>query len=95
MEAVHPIPNSHPQAEENHEVNYAFLTTNLARESLAQGRWSEGPSLDGKGQFSIRRAEPMGGEPQLAPSRPGGGAQVDQMEPGGVVNRVKQKRSGD
>ena len=95
LEGVHPIPNSHPQAEEVHEVAYAFLTTNLARESMAQGRWTEGRSMDGHGQFSIRRAEPMAPEPQLAPSKPGGGAQLEEMEPSGLVNRVKQKMSGD
>ena len=96
LEGVHPIPNSHPQAEENHAFNYVFLTTNLARESEAVGRWSEGPSLDGHGTFTQRRAEPQGGEPQLAAPKPRGGAQTEQMkDAAGLVNRVKQTVTGD
>lgn len=72
-----PIPNSFPQAQENGEVNYAFLSTHIDGPQT-EGRWTQGASLDGKGQFSQRRAEPQGGEPQLAPPVPQVHAQLEQ-----------------
>lgn len=66
-EGVLPIPNSFPQEEENQEFNYVFLSTHVDGEVHPEGRWSSGPSLDGKSEFSIRAAEPQGEEPQLAP----------------------------
>ncbi len=77
-EAVFPIPNSHPQAEEKQEYSYAFFSHMLDAE-LPEGRWTSGPSVDGKGQFSAVNSEPMGGEPMLGPAAPGLGAQTEQM----------------
>jgi Mn-containing catalase len=78
---VHPIPNSFPQAQENQEFNYAFLSF-LRDDTLAppEGRWSSGPSVDGRGEFTTRRLEPQGQEPNLGPAREGSGAQLEQME---------------
>jgi len=89
---VLPIPNSFPQSLENQEVNYLFLGTHIDPNApIPQGRWSEGMSLDGKGQFSAGRAMPMGQEPVLAPPRPDGFAQTQQMQDGagGLLERVK------
>jgi Mn-containing catalase len=77
-EGVFPIPNSHPQAEEKQEFSYSFFSHMLDSE-LPAGRWSEGPSIDGKGEFSAMNSEPLGGEPELGPAVPGGGAQKEQM----------------
>src|SRR5436305_15079543 len=56
------IPNSFPQNEENTKFSYAFFST--ARDgNQVSGRFTEGPSLDGKGQFSVIKAEPLGEEP--------------------------------
>ncbi|EKJ95023.1 catalase [Bradyrhizobium lupini HPC(L)] len=45
----------------------------------AQGRWSTGASIDGKGEFSTKISEPLGQKPELGPAKPGGGAQKEQM----------------
>jgi Mn-containing catalase len=89
---VLPIPNSFPQNLENQEVNYLFMGTHIDPNApIPQGRWSQGMSLDGKGQFSAGRAMPMGQEPILAPPRPDGFAQTQQMQDGagGLLEKVK------
>jgi hypothetical protein len=37
------------------------------------------PVPNSRGTFTSRTMEPLGGEPNVAPQRPGGGAQVQQM----------------
>lgn len=90
LEANLPVPNSFPQENENAEFAYVQLGFNRDGTPPPAGRWSEGPSLDGKAQYSQRPMEPLGGEPQLAPPRPGGGAQTQQMtgEGGGILGRA-------
>jgi Mn-containing catalase len=78
FEGVFPIPNSHPQAEEKSEFSYSFFSHKLNGQPLA-GRWSEGPSIDGKSQFEVVNSEPMGEIPNLGPARPLSGAQKEQM----------------
>jgi Mn-containing catalase len=86
-----PIPNSMPaQDHPNTEFAYTTLGFNLDGSPPPQGRWSEGPSLDGKGEFSSRAMQPLGQEPNLAPPRPDGGAQTAQMA-GGVTEPGKIK----
>lgn len=75
-----PIPNSHPQAEEKTEFSYAFFS-HLVGAQPPEGRWSSGPSVDGKGEFSVVKSEPMGEKPVLPPARPKGGAQAEQVAP--------------
>ncbi|EJF07992.1 manganese catalase family protein [Pontibacter sp. BAB1700] len=90
LEGVHPIPNSFPQAEENQQFNYAFVSTAINGAPRAEGRWSQGTSMDGKGEFKMTPAEPQGGEPQLGPPDPRGHAQVEQMDGnGGIINKIK------
>jgi Mn-containing catalase len=89
---VLPIPNSFPQCLENQEFDYVFLGTNIDPSApIPQGRWSQGPSMDGKAQFSARNAMPLGQEPVLAPPRPDGFAQTQQMQNGmdGLLEKVK------
>jgi Mn-containing catalase len=76
--AALPIPNSFDQSKEQSQFSYAYFGHRIDGQVPA-GRWTEGASLDGKGQFSAMRSEPLGGEPMLAPPRPGGGAQAEQM----------------
>lgn len=78
-ERVFPIPNSHPQAEENTDFSYAFLGFQIDGTELPQGRWSEGPSIDGKGTFETRPMEALGDEPVLGAARPNSGAQSEQL----------------
>ncbi|MDU4289766.1 manganese catalase family protein [Mixta calida] len=73
------IPNSFPQEHEASEHSYYCLNTSLDK-PLPKGRWSEGPSYDGKGQFTAKeKPEILGDEPLLGSARPGSGAQNEQI----------------
>ena len=78
-ENVFPIPNSHPQQEENREFSYAFLGFQQDGSEPPRGRWSDGRSIDGNDSFSSRRMEPLGEEPQLGRAKPNSGAQAEQL----------------
>ena len=71
LEGTFPIPNSFPQSKEDQTHNYDFFDTGLAGSEAPEGRWTKGPSMDGKGQFSIFKNMPLGDEPVLGPARPG------------------------
>ncbi|MFD1803221.1 manganese catalase family protein [Mixta tenebrionis] len=79
LNASLPIPNSFPQEHEASAHAYYCLNTSLDK-PLPKGRWCEGPSYDGNGQFTAKE-EPdiLGGEPLLAAARPGSGAQSEQI----------------
>ncbi|MET3889132.1 Mn-containing catalase [Bosea sp. OAE506] len=79
-----PIPDSFPQDQENTEFSYVYLG-HMTDGSIPKGRWSEGESLDGKGRFSARASEPLGGKPVLAPARPDSGAQAAQNSNSGAT----------
>jgi len=74
-----PIPNSFPQSEEHQKFNYNFFASSRDGTPPPAGRWTSGPSLDGKGEFSVVQNEPMGEEPVLGPARPDSGAQNEQI----------------
>ncbi len=79
LEKAFPIPNSTPQAHEATEHSYYFLNTSLD-EPTPQGRWTSGPSIDGRGTFSARETvEPLGQKPDLGKARKHSGAQSEQM----------------
>lgn len=78
LTAAMPIPNSFPQGEENQEHNHDFFVTSLDG-SFPEGRWTQGPTFDGAGEFSVFRSQPMGEEPVLGPARPDSGAQAEQI----------------
>jgi Mn-containing catalase len=78
-ENVYPIPNSHPQDEENRDFSYVFLGFQQDGSEPVQGRWSEGPSIDGNDTFTSRPMEPMGEVPNLGRARPNSGAQAEQL----------------
>jgi Mn-containing catalase len=75
---VLPIPNDFPQEQEGGEYSYAYLGFTTDGIALPQGRWSQGPTLDGKSEFSMRSHPPQGEKPTLGPARPGSGAQIEQ-----------------
>lgn len=79
LSQVHPIPNSFPQAKENQDFNYTFVSTAREPEPDPMQRWTTGASVDGHGSFSFLPAAPVGGEPVLAPPVPEGHAQKEQM----------------
>ncbi|NDW06666.1 manganese catalase family protein [Jiella pacifica] len=79
LSASLPIPNSTPENHEAMQHSYYFLNTLLDKEA-PQGRWSSGPSLDGRGEFSVKQQpEPEGQVPSLGKARPNSGAQTEQM----------------
>lgn len=89
--AQFPIPNSFPQSQEQQDFSYVYLG-HMVDGSIPEGRWSKGPSLDGKGEFSAAVSKPLGGKPSLAPARPDGGAQSEQTSKsgmGGVLGAVE------
>ncbi|KUG09451.1 manganese catalase family protein [Solirubrum puertoriconensis] len=99
LAGAHPIPNSFPQSEENQNFNYSFVSTYIGNDTTEGGRWTSGPSIDGKGEFRVEKAQPLGGIPQLAPPEPRGHAQTEQMTAtdamlGTVADKVKGTLSG-
>jgi len=76
---VLPIPNSFDQSQEKTEFSYNFFATGDATAPALEGRWTQGASLDGKGQFSVHQNAPMGEAPNLGPARPDSGAQTEQI----------------
>ena len=59
-----PVPASFPQEKENQDVNYTFMSTFREEHEDPHERWTEGTSIDGKGEFSYGR-QPGGGEPDI------------------------------
>ena len=74
-----PIPNSFPQSEEHEKFNYNFFASAHDGTPPEKGRWTHGPSIDGKGKFTVFQNKPMGEEPNLGPARPDSAAQSEQM----------------
>ena len=95
VEAVHPIPNSFLQENQNSVYNYHFMSTRRDGKAPATGRWTEGRSIDGKGDFTVTE-QPGAQVPDLGPSKPHSGAQKEQIEKGGaskVVDKAKDALS--
>ncbi|MEJ8800465.1 manganese catalase family protein [Pontibacter sp. H249] len=97
LKGVHPIPNSFPQSQENHEYNYAFVSTKVndddgSVDEMRNSRWGKGKSMDGKGEFRVDLGLPQGDLPNLAPPNPKGHAQVEQLNgQAGMINKIKSK----
>ena len=81
LRKVHPIPNSFPQEKEHQQFSYQFFNTNIGQHDAGDGdrRWTHGPSIDGRSQFSEVKAQPHGEEPQLGPPMKEAWAQTEQM----------------
>ncbi len=95
-EGVLPIPNSFPQSEELQDVSYSFFSTAVDGIEPPQGRWTSGPSLDGKGEYDVKRWQPQGQEPKLAPPTREAWAETQQLSGGltGVIKNVANKVEG-
>jgi len=64
------VPSTFPRDEEKLPVSYAFFNLSRGEES-AQGRWANGPSIDGQGQFRyVAKPGPFGPKPSLPPAPP-------------------------
>jgi Mn-containing catalase len=77
--SVLPIPNSFDQSLENEKFSYVVMGTERGGKKPPAGRFSTGPSIDGKGKFSATAFEPLGEEPVLGPAPPMSGAQAEQI----------------
>ncbi len=89
--AALPIPDSFPQEQENQDFSYVYLG-HMTDGSIPEGRWTSGPSMDGRSEFRGQVSEPLGGEPKLAPARPDSGAQTGQTSKsgmGGVLGSIE------
>src|SRR5215207_3924166 len=62
-----PVPPDFPQESEKQEFAYEFFVHSDG-EVPKDARWTSGSSVDSKGEFSVREAEPMGDVPKLAPA---------------------------
>ena len=78
LKSVLPIPNSTPEEHEATQFSHVYLNTSLDAEA-PQGRWTSGPSLDGRAEFTVARAEPHGEVPSLGKARPESAAQREQI----------------
>jgi len=74
-----PIPNSFDQSQEKQEFSYVYLGSAADGSPPPSGRFTTGPSLDGRGTFSARQNAPLGEVPVLGPARPDSGAQAEQI----------------
>jgi Mn-containing catalase len=81
--AALPIPDSFPQEQEAHQVSYTYFGHMVDGATPPHGRWTEGPSMDGKAEFTYAPSKPMGGVPKLAPARAAVGAQAMQTAEAG------------
>ncbi len=81
-----PVPNSFPESRQINEFAYSFIKTGINNPDSQsdKGRWAMGPSIDGKGTFHVRLAQPMGQEPSLAATDPTVHVQVQQMTEGSM-----------
>jgi Mn-containing catalase len=86
--AALPIPNSFDRANEAMDFSYMFMGTERKGTPVESGRYSEGPSLDGAGEFEFRAFEPLGQVPDLGAARPDSAAQREQMNKPPVTNKV-------
>jgi Mn-containing catalase len=59
--------------------SYAFISTHRDGVEDPQERWTSGRSIDGQGEFTFRRAEPLGGMPVLAPAPEESHPQLEEM----------------
>jgi len=90
-----PVPNTFPQSQENQAFSYAYMTSQADGSippTLVDSRFTTGPSLDGKGQFSVFPNRPMGEEPQLAPGPKSAYAQKEQHL--GILDKIKRTVAG-
>ena len=77
--AALPIPNSFDQSKEKQEFSYVYFGQAADGSAPPAGRFNQGPSLDGRGQFTAKQSVPMGEEPVLGPARIDSAAQAEQM----------------
>ena len=80
LAAATPVPNSFEDLPEQKKFAYMFMGTDRNGAPPPEGRWTSGPSIDGKDGFHAAQAEPMGEVPSLGGARTDSGAQKEQMQ---------------
>lgn len=90
-----PVPSSFPLELEKREFAYQFWNHSEGTES-AQGRWAQGPSPDGKGQFEyVENPRPLGPEPlPPIPDPRLHGTPTDRQAQGGADPLIKRTTIG-
>jgi Mn-containing catalase len=79
-ENVLPIPNTFPHSEQVQEFQHVYVDTRIGEDAVPlKGRFTEGPTLDGEGDFSIDVARPVGQRPVLNPPSPDTFPQMEQL----------------
>jgi Mn-containing catalase len=64
------------------DLTDVYVDTRIGEDTAPpEGRFTSGPSLDGKGEYSLIPAEPQGEKPVLGPPDPAAFAQNEQVEP--------------
>jgi len=64
------VPSTFPRHLEKREVSHVLFNFSRGNES-AEGRWAQGPSMDGEGEFKyVESPVPFAGKPKLAPAPP-------------------------
>jgi Mn-containing catalase len=86
-----PIPNTFPLDKHVKEFDYAFVSTNIETPPAQDGRWTSGSSIDGKGEFYVKPAEPGMPMPDLGVPDVKGYAQEQQMNVAdkGIMENIK------
>jgi Mn-containing catalase len=62
-----PVPPDFPSSQEKEEFAYEYFVHSDG-EVPDDARWTSGSSVDSKGRFGVRQAEPMGDVPKLVPA---------------------------
>ena len=82
-----PVPSDFPQSQEHQEFSYKyFIQSNAPIPENA--RFTSGPSIDGKGEFSTFDAKPLGEIPILAPGPKSSHTAVIPKGIGGIAAKV-------
>lgn len=80
-ENVLPIPNSFPHDDQIQEFQHVYVDTRIGDDvKPLKGRYTKGPALDGKGEFSVVKAQPVGEKPVLNPPAPESFPQNEQLK---------------
>jgi Mn-containing catalase len=80
IEDPYPVPSSFPQSEENERSSYVYLEQSDEAKIDRSHRFASGPSIDGKGEFRVERAEAYGEPPVLGPPQPEAETIIKQRE---------------
>lgn len=84
----YPIPNSFDISKQPEPFGYTYYGTGVGDIQPPTGRFTSGPSMDGRSEFKVDKLTPQGEEPQLAPAMPQAHAQMQEMP---LVDKVVTK----